>query len=537
MSIKFRLTLLLGVLLVMFAGALQILRREERKQAAAIASQSIDENEQLLRRWLELTNQSLAKFTQDYAGWDEMSGLVAKPDAVWADKNLKQNLSRYQIHALWVLDGKGGLIYSAQRDDGSPLPCPVVVTALESQPDVHFFSDCRDGLLEIWARPISPDERTRRKTGWLLAARLWDHDFILTLGKLNDAKLQLLPVGAPAKETSPVLQMPLNGVDGKPLRQLRVDFAAVDSNDSLWRDTFAMRLMLLFAALMVAAVWLAVHLWIMRPMGRISESLAREDAAPVRSLMEEPGEFGRMAKLIGFSFAQQRALEREIEEHKKTEASLRLSEERVRQSLELRDRLARDLHDGVIQSIYAAGLGLECALTQMEHEQPAARIRLQHCRLSLNNVIGDVRGFINGLEPERSPHRAFAEELTALANTMQGLSPAQILLQIDPDAAAQLNDGQEVHALQIVRECISNALRHGEAGKIWIAVTRTSSMLSLVIRDDGRGFAPDHATDRGRGLHNISVRAREMGGTLKIDSQPGKGVEVAISFSITAATS
>lgn len=540
MSIKFRLTLLLGALLVLFAAALQILRHEEREQAATIASLSMHDNEQQLKRWLDLANQPIAKFTQDYASWDEMSAFVVKPDAVWADKNLQQNFARYQIHALWVLDDRGREIYSAHQNGGSPLSCPASAVSLMSAPaasaEIHFFCESRDGLLEVWARPVSHGEQASLKSGWLLAARLWDGDFLATLGKLNEANLQLLPVDAPAKETNPVLRLPLSGLDGKNLRQLRVDFTPSDSNEGLGMDAFALRLMLLFAVLTVVAVWLAVHQWVVRPLGRISESLARDDAAPVQTLMKESGEFGRVAKLIASSFAQQRALQREIAEHEKTEGSLRLSEERVRQALELRDRLARDLHDGVIQSIYAAGLGLECALTQMEHEPAAARARLQHCRQSLNNVIRDVRGFITGLEPEHSPHGVFADELNALAETMRGLSPAQILLQIDPDAATRLSDGQEVHALQIVRESISNALRHGEAGKICVALTRIDSMLLLTIRDDGRGLGPDHATGDGRGLHNISVRAREMGGTVKIDSQPGKGVEVAIAFSITRTT-
>lgn len=99
------------------------------------------------------------------------------------------------------------------------------------------------------------------------------------------------------------------------------------------------------------------------------------------------------------------------------------------------ETLARDLHDGVIQSIYAAGLGLESALSQMEPDQPGVQAPLQQCRQSLNDVIREVRGFITGLEPEQIHRQGFAQSLEALARTMQAL-------------AHRLTASHEVHTLR-----------------------------------------------------------------------------------------
>jgi len=274
---------------------------------------------------------------------------------------------------------------------------------------------------------------------------------------------------------------------------------------------------------------------VLRPLTRISDSLAHEDVSFISTLQQENTELGQVARLVGNSFAQRQALQRENEERTRAELALRKSEELVRRSLELRARLARDLHDGVIQSIYAAGLGLESAMSELEHDQAAARTRLSHCRQSLNGVIREVRGFISGLEPEQMQRHGFALELAALARTMQALWPVRIVHKVDARAAARLSIGQEVHALQIARECISNALRHGEAKKVLITLTRDADRGVLTVRDDGRGFDPGLVPGQGSGLQNLASRAREMGGSLHVDSQPGRGSTIIITFPLTEA--
>lgn len=208
----------------------------------------------------------------------------------------------------------------------------------------------------------------------------------------------------------------------------------------------------------------------------------------------------------------------------------------MRRSLELRARLARDLHDGVIQSVYAAGLGLESAMAELEHDQDGALTRLTHCRQSLNSVIREVRGFINGLEPEQMQRRGFAVELAALAGTMQALWSAQILPQVDVLVAQRLNLGQEVHALQITRECISNALRHGSAKTIIITLAQEAEQAILTINDDGQGFDPAQVTSQGTGLQNLASRTRELGGMLRVDSQVGRGTTIQVVFPIGEAS-
>ena len=132
--------------------------------------------------------------------------------------------------------------------------------------------------------------------------------------------------------------------------------------------------------------------------------------------------------------------------------------------------------------------------------------------------------------------RGFAVELAALAGTMQALWSAQILPQVDVLVAQRLSLGQEVHALQITRECISNALRHGSAKTIIITLAQEAEQAILTINDDGQGFDPALVTSQGTGLQNLASRTRELGGMLRVDSQVGRGTTIQVVFPIGEAS-
>lgn len=541
MSIKVRIALLLGLLLVVFLAALQFLRQMERSRAEELAVQSMQANEVAVQRWIDLLAQPMQRLGQDYGQWPEMAGFIAQPDPAWAETNLRKALAGYEAHALWVTDLAGRLIYRAQANAGPALPLPLDQAELASLPPAadgqHFFAQSRDGLLEIWQHQVAPEGTEPR--GRLLVAKLWSPRYLATLSRLVEARIQLgppLPVPATGRPNTR-LMIPLKDLHGTTLQQLVVWFPPPDFAETLARDTLAANLFVAFGLLVVTALWLGVRRWVLNPLDQITESLAREDTTLIQSLRLKQDELGRVAQLVESSFAQKAALRQEIEERGRAEAALRESEHLVRRSLELRARLARDLHDGVIQSIYAAGLGLESALSQMEQEQPGVRVPLQHCRQSLNDIIREVRGFITGLEPEQIPRQGFAREMEALTHTMQALWPVRIILDIDPLLAQRLNPSQELHALQIVRECISNALRHGEAGEVHITLAGKDRRGVLTVRDNGRGFDPAAVPPaKGHGLSNLGIRAREMGGVSEVQSQPGHGTTVILDFRLAAAS-
>lgn len=530
MSIKARLALLIGVLLVAFTATLIGLRMLAGRQALALREGARLAQEQALDRWIDLTRKPLVQFLQDYAEWEELRGFFARPEPAWAAAHLQQNLGNYGAHAVWVLRPDGTVLHASSVLAGPPPVSPVGRAQAASDGPLHFFAENRDGLLEVHGRRVGD-------AGWLVAARAWNDAFAQTLSRLTEGVVRLTPPGVPAAAgTDLVARRPLLGADGRPLRTLEARFADPGAELSLWPDLFAVQLFVVFGLLLVAAVWLCLRAWVIRPLDIIGASLQRRDPALLQPLLAgRADELSRVAGLVQSSFTQQTLLEHEIEERRRAEAALRDSEERLRRSLELRSRLARDLHDGVIQSIYAAGLGLEGAAGQLADDRAGVRERLLACRESLNGIIREVRGFINGLEPEQPNRPSFAQALEALAGTMQALWPVKIGVHVEPAAGVALTAAQEVHALQIVRECISNAMRHGAASQVEISLTRAGATATLEVRDNGQGFDPALRAGTGSGLGNLGARVRELGGLLRLHTEAGKGTGIIIEFPLVEA--
>lgn len=527
-SLKVRLALLLGSLLIVFLACLAFVRAAERQREAELRREGRETSEQLLRKWIELTNQPLRRFVQDFAPWPPLATFAAQPDEAWADAQLRPNLGRYQLHALWILGAGHRVVYAAQANPGPPLALPQPMRT-----DGSFFFESRDGLLEIWSAPIPPAAGDG-PAGRLLVARRWDDRHLAALSRLHDAEIFFLPVDAPARNAAGnEIRLTFADGAGRPLRHLVVRPRAGTPAAPAAAGASLPYVFLAFALLVVLALGLGVRRWVLQPLDRIGESLRRDEPALIAPLLRDRTELGQVARLIESAFRQKAALGREIDERRRTEQALRDSEMRLRNALELRARLARDLHDGVIQSIYASGLGLEGAIAQLAGDTEGARARLQLCRQSLNEVIREVRGFINGIEPEALHHQGFDEELGSLVRTMQALWPVLIQVRTDPAVVARLTPAQELHALQICRECISNAVRHGGAREIEVGLDEDRGAARLRVRDKGRGFDPGAVRGRGQGLVNLAARARELGGTLTVLSAPAAGATLTVTFPLT----
>jgi signal transduction histidine kinase len=195
--------------------------------------------------------------------------------------------------------------------------------------------------------------------------------------------------------------------------------------------------------------------------------------------------------------------------------------------VEERERIGRDLHDGIIQRLYAVSLSLE-DVGELATEDPSqVEARVDRAIASLQTTIGDIRHFILGLRPGLMTASDLVGGLDRLAEEVRFGTVIAVETDIDPEAAAALDDEAATQLLGLAREALSNASRHSNASTITVRLARDDAGVCLAVEDDGVGFdpmrtfGPDH-----QGLTNMRERAELLGGTLLIERQPGGGTRV-----------
>jgi signal transduction histidine kinase len=209
----------------------------------------------------------------------------------------------------------------------------------------------------------------------------------------------------------------------------------------------------------------------------------------------------------------------------------RLHEQVQRMAIvEERERIGRDLHDGIIQSIYAVGLSLEDVPELMEDEPEVARHRIERAIDSLDQSIRDIRNFIFGLRPELLEQAGLVGGLGALADEFRVNSMVDVELEASGVDESRLPRELITQLLSIGREALSNIARHSKASRATIEVSIDGSSIRLVISDNGVGFDP--RLQRGpahQGLVNMRDRSASIGGDLVIESKPDAGTRIILS--------
>jgi signal transduction histidine kinase len=190
-----------------------------------------------------------------------------------------------------------------------------------------------------------------------------------------------------------------------------------------------------------------------------------------------------------------------------------------------RDRIGRELHDGAIQLVYSAGLILESARIKVADDAPVAR-RLDRATTVLNEAIASMRSYMSDLRA--APASAtLVESLRSQAKDPRLNALIEVHLELPDQPVPVIRASRTAHVLAIVSEALANAARHGEARDAEIVLLDLGSEFSLRISDNGRGF--DSSNPRsGYGLRNMKDRARLLGGSLALESQPGEGCTVTV---------
>ncbi|MGD9890749.1 MAG: histidine kinase [Dehalococcoidia bacterium] len=202
-------------------------------------------------------------------------------------------------------------------------------------------------------------------------------------------------------------------------------------------------------------------------------------------------------------------------------------------ALEERNRLARDLHDSVTQSIFSVAMMVRAAQIQYEQNAPALGETLDRIRLVAVDALAEMRSLIFELRPAPLDDDGLCGALNKLVESIQVRTDARVSFSAQVDAL--LAPDAEAAIFRIVQEALGNAVKHARAKSIAVRVVETGDLIQIRVSDDGTGFDPDaaiaaasSASSNGVGLRSMHERALAAGLVLRVESQPTAGTCVVI---------
>ena len=204
-------------------------------------------------------------------------------------------------------------------------------------------------------------------------------------------------------------------------------------------------------------------------------------------------------------------------------SALKASEQRLSALLLDRSRIGRELHDSVLQALYAIGVSLAHSPGLRGSAPPAVPRSHGQATDQLNKLIQDIRCMILSVESDNIDPFRLVSELQALAKTCERVSELRIRVEVDPMAEEILTGEEARELVTITREALSNCVRHARATQIVIALRHIGSRVRLRICDNGSGFEVEHEQAKGIGLAQMEDRVRKIGGRLDIQSTVGRG--------------
>ena len=195
--------------------------------------------------------------------------------------------------------------------------------------------------------------------------------------------------------------------------------------------------------------------------------------------------------------------------------------------LEDRDRIARDLHDVVIQRLFAVGLSLQ-GLAKPPLEPPTVE-RIQHAIRDLDETIRQIRSSIFDLASTSSPRPGLRASVLALVRELRPVVGFDVSVSFDGPVDTSIPEPIAEHLLFTIREALTNVGRHSKASRASVRLQADTASVTLEIVDDGRGLAAamgDGSTGTGLGLANLRRRAEKLGGELELGTPEGGGTSI-----------
>ena len=231
-----------------------------------------------------------------------------------------------------------------------------------------------------------------------------------------------------------------------------------------------------------------------------------------------PGFTQRDEEILRLLSTQAAVAIRNAELHDKTESLARLEE---------RERIGMDLHDGVMQSIYAVGLNLEDCVERVDESPETVKASLERAINTLNEVIKDIRSYIFDLRPKMSVVADLPEAIRLLVDDIRVNTLVRTQLEIDGALPEGISQDQALALFHITQEALNNVAKHSGAKSVSVRLVSSDRSVMVEIQDNGVGYDAEHQQGHEHhGLRNMRDRARSVGASLSLTGKAGKGTTV-----------
>jgi signal transduction histidine kinase len=200
------------------------------------------------------------------------------------------------------------------------------------------------------------------------------------------------------------------------------------------------------------------------------------------------------------------------------------SEARGKAALEERQRLARELHDSVSQALYGIALGAKTARTLLDQDPDRATDPLDYVLSLAEAGMAEMRALIFELRPESLETEGLAVALEKQAAALRSRHEVEVEASIcdEPEASP----GAKEAVYRIAQEALHNIVKHANANHVKIRMKCDPERITLDVSDDGVGFDVRKDFPGHLGLHSMRERASRLGGTLRVQTAPGKGTRI-----------
>lgn len=192
--------------------------------------------------------------------------------------------------------------------------------------------------------------------------------------------------------------------------------------------------------------------------------------------------------------------------------------------LEERQRLARDLHDAINQSLFTAGIIAEVMPRLWERDQALARNSLKDLHRLVRSAKAEMRALLAELRPSTLIDTDLGELIKLLGYTLSGRVDIPVI--VNTSGKINIPSNVQIVFYRICQEALNNIAKHAKASRVDIDLQQDGAELTMRIRDNGRGFDPNQINSGQYGLQMMQERIDGLGAQLTVMSKPGQGTEI-----------